>query len=207
MSNKDVEDQLAELTRRAEALEARLAELETPRALKEAGPTYRTSEAGSEISLFEARLNALVKQFSEIIEDWQDVQAMLEAEADYRAGNTVSFEELVTEVNADVKSSDELLSLREAGSVYPVTRRETDEDLAVPVKVLHASGLSKQELLVELAVHLFEEDFISLGIAKSLAGMPTAQFMKLLGSRHIPLHYDVEELEEDVGALKRLGLL
>jgi len=113
----------------------------------------------------------------------------------------------VEALEARLADSDEPFSLREAGPVYRVARKEIDEDLVIPAKVLRASGLSKQELLVELAVHLFEEDFISLGVAKSLAGMPTAQFMKLLGRRRIPLHYDVEELEEDVGTLKRLGLL
>jgi len=113
----------------------------------------------------------------------------------------------VEALEARLADSDEPLSLREAGPVYRVAKKEIDEDLVIPAKVLRASGLSKQELLVELAVHLFEEDFISLGIAKSLAGMPTVQFMKLLGRRRIPLHYDVEELEEDVDTLKRLGLL
>jgi len=103
---------------------------------------------------------------------------------------------------------DALRALREAGPVYHVDEDEMEEEgVMVPAKVLRASGLSPQELMVELAVHLFEEDLISLGTAKSLAGMHTGQFMKLLGSRNIPLHYDVEELEEDVRTLKQLGLL
>jgi len=33
------------------------------------------------------------------------------------------------------------------------------------------------------------------------------QFMQLLGSRGIPVHYDVEEYEQDLETLKRLGRL
>jgi len=98
-------------------------------------------------------------------------------------------------------------SLHDAEPVYRIAENEVEENVAVPAKVLRASGLSPQELLVELAVHLFEEDFISLGVAKSLAGMNTARFMKLLASRNISLHYDVKELEEDVATLKQMGLL
>ena len=113
----------------------------------------------------------------------------------------------VAELEARLADMESPRALREAEPVYRIDRNEMNEGVVVPEKVLRASGLSQQELLVELAVHLFEEDFISLGVAKSLAGMHTAQFMKLLGSRNIPLHYDIEELEEDVNTLKRLGLL
>ncbi|HFQ95501.1 MAG TPA: UPF0175 family protein [Anaerolineae bacterium] len=81
-----------------------------------------------------------------------------------------------------------------------------EEGVVVPARVLRASGLSPQELLIELAVHLFAEGLISLGVAKTLAGLPMANFMRVLGKRGIPMHYDVEDLEEDIRTLKALGL-
>jgi len=103
MDEKYLEAQLADLTARVEALEARLADSDEPLSLREAGPTYRTGEDRSEISLFEARLGALIKQFSQLIEDWHDVRDMLEAEADYRAGDAVSFEDFFAELEAEVE--------------------------------------------------------------------------------------------------------
>jgi len=103
MPENHVEEQLAELTRRVEALEVRLAEIDALRALREAGPTYRVGEERNEISLFEARLRVLAKQFSELIEDWQDVRAMLEAEVDYRAGDAVSFDDFFSELEAEAE--------------------------------------------------------------------------------------------------------
>ena len=103
MDEMYLEAQLADLAARVEALEARLADSDEPLSLREAGPVYRTGEARSELSLFEARLGALIKQFSQLIEDWHDVRDMLEAEADYRAGDAVSFEDFFAELEAEVE--------------------------------------------------------------------------------------------------------
>lgn len=79
--------------------------------------------------------------------------------------------------------------------------------LEIPSEVLHATRLTPQQLKVELAVHLFEQEKLSFGKARQLAGMTVWQFMQLLGSRGIPIHYDVAEYEEDLETLKRLGRL
>jgi len=48
---------------------------------------------------------------------------------------------------------------------------------------------------------------LSFGKARELAGMTVGAFQQLLGSRAIPVHYDVEDYEEDLTALKELGRL
>jgi predicted nuclease with TOPRIM domain len=103
MPKKDIEDQLAELARRVEALEARLAELESTRALREAEPVYRIDEAEGDLSMFDERFKALLGQFFELATDWDDVRAMIEAEADYRAGDTMSFDDFFAELEAEVE--------------------------------------------------------------------------------------------------------
>ncbi len=80
-----------------------------------------------------------------------------------------------------------------------------DQDILADV--LHAARLTPQQLRVELAVHLFEQDRLSFGKACQLADMIIWQFMQLLGSRGIPVHYDVAEYEQDLETLKRLGRL
>ncbi len=79
--------------------------------------------------------------------------------------------------------------------------------LEIPTEVLHSARLTPQQLQVELAVHLFEQERLSFGKARQLAGMTTWQFMQLLGSRGIPIHYDVAEYAEDMDTLRRLGRL
>ncbi len=80
-------------------------------------------------------------------------------------------------------------------------------DEEILTEVLAAARLTPQELRVELAVHLFEQDKLSLGKARQLADMTIWQFMQLLGSRGIPIHYDIAEYEQDLATLKRLGRL
>lgn len=81
----------------------------------------------------------------------------------------------------------------------------TTVTLELPSDVLLATRLTKSELKVELAIHLFDQGKLSLGKARELADMDIWQFMQLLGGRGITAHYDVEEYEDDLETLKRLG--
>lgn len=79
----------------------------------------------------------------------------------------------------------------------------------IPEDVLTAARITKKdaadELRKELAVHLFEREILSFGKAAELAKMSKWDFMSLLGSRKIPLHYDEEDLDEDIKTFQRLG--
>ncbi len=77
--------------------------------------------------------------------------------------------------------------------------------IRVPFDVGTATKMSEDELRTELAVHLYQRQKLSLGKAKELAGLSVWQFLQLLGSRGIPLNYGVEQFDEDVATLKRLG--
>lgn len=79
--------------------------------------------------------------------------------------------------------------------------------IEIPREVIHATGMTAEELKRELAIHLFEEGKLSFGKAKDLAGMTVWEFQQLLGSRKITVHYDLEDYEEDVETLERLGRL
>ncbi len=77
-------------------------------------------------------------------------------------------------------------------------------NLEIPDSILRATHLSPAELRVEIAVMLFEKEKLTLGRAAELADMGQLEFQRLLASREIPIHYDVEELEEDMRTLDRL---
>ena len=63
------------------------------------------------------------------------------------------------------------------------------------------------ELKLELALTLFQQEKLSFGKARELAGMSILQFQRELGRRNIPPHYDVREFEQDLATLKELRLL
>ena len=67
--------------------------------------------------------------------------------------------------------------------------------------------MTPSELLRELAISLFQQGKLSLGKAREMAGMSEWDFQLLLGSRKIPIHYDVQDYEEDVATLGKLRRL
>ena len=77
-------------------------------------------------------------------------------------------------------------------------------NLEIPDAILRATHLSPAELRVEIAVMLFEKEKLTLGRAAELADKGQLEFQRLLASREIPIHYDVEDLEEDLQTLDRL---
>lgn len=79
--------------------------------------------------------------------------------------------------------------------------------VVIPDSVLQSARMSEAELRQELAVLLFERERLTFEQASELAGMGLRQFQHLLASRDIPLHYDVEDFEQDLETLRRLGRL
>jgi predicted HTH domain antitoxin len=77
--------------------------------------------------------------------------------------------------------------------------------LLVSDDIVRASGLSEQELLLEIVIMLFQKNKISLGKASELLQIHRLQLQKLLADRGIGLHYDVEDFQEDLEILQREG--
>ncbi len=82
-----------------------------------------------------------------------------------------------------------------------------DLQLHIPDSVARAIRLPEeriaQELLLELAVALYDQGVLSFGKARELAGLGKYEFGQLLGKREIPRHYGREELEDDLAYARR----
>jgi predicted HTH domain antitoxin len=79
--------------------------------------------------------------------------------------------------------------------------------LNVPDEVLRHAGMSESELLLEIAVLLFQKEKLTLAQASRLVGSSRVEFQKILASRGIPLHYDVEDFKDDLKNLRDAGIL
>lgn len=77
--------------------------------------------------------------------------------------------------------------------------------IEIPREIVRGTRMTPHALKRELAVHLFEQGKLSFGKARELAEMTVWEFQQLLGSRGIPIHYDVEDYEEDLATLEELG--
>jgi len=70
--------------------------------------------------------------------------------------------------------------------------------LIITDEEIRKTGLSEHDLKVELAVHLFEKNFFTLGTAAEFCGVHKLEMQKELAKRKIPLHYDSDMLREDL---------
>ncbi len=75
-------------------------------------------------------------------------------------------------------------------------------------EILQASRLSPSEFRQNIALHLFQTGYLTLGYASQLADISLNAFRQLLKQHNIPLYdYDVEDLELDLKNLRELGRL
>jgi predicted HTH domain antitoxin len=79
--------------------------------------------------------------------------------------------------------------------------------LQIPSDIAQALRLPPRDqerlLLIELALTLYAQEFLSLGKARELAGVDKHEFGLLLGRRGIPRHYDEEDLGDDLEYARR----
>ena len=78
------------------------------------------------------------------------------------------------------------------------------KDLVISGKTLHEIRLKPSELLIDLAVYLYDVEKLSMGRAKKLAGLSQIDFQKEMMKRNVRIKYDIADLELDLKNLKGL---
>lgn len=79
--------------------------------------------------------------------------------------------------------------------------------IVVSDEILTATRMTEAEMRQEIAVMLFQKEKLTLAQASRFAGTHRITFQHLLASRHIPVHYDVEDFEQDIKNLREMGRL
>jgi predicted HTH domain antitoxin len=77
--------------------------------------------------------------------------------------------------------------------------------MQITIDLPDALQISEADLRTELAISLFQQERITLGTASQLAGLHQIEFQQLIASRGICVHYDVEDLEQDLLSLREEG--
>lgn len=77
-------------------------------------------------------------------------------------------------------------------------------DLLIREETLQKAEITAEELLIEMAVHLYDIGRLSLGQARSLAGLDQISFQKEMAKRDVFIKYDLEDLKTDLENLKKL---
>ena len=76
--------------------------------------------------------------------------------------------------------------------------------IEVPDKAAEGIGLSPELARLEMALGLFRDEKVTLEQAAKVSGLSIPLFMRELGKRQIPLHYDVQDFEQDLKTLRKL---
>ena len=77
--------------------------------------------------------------------------------------------------------------------------------LFIPDEFLEMAHISEADLKLEIAILLFQQEKITLGTASQFAEMNQLEFQRILGSRKIPIHYGVEDFQQDLRTLEVNG--
>lgn len=73
--------------------------------------------------------------------------------------------------------------------------------------ILDSARLTAQELKLELAIWLYAQGRLSIGKARELAGLSLWEFRQVLAARRIAAHYGLDDLQDDLAAMGKLGSL
>ncbi|WOD38496.1 UPF0175 family protein [Nodosilinea sp. E11] len=79
--------------------------------------------------------------------------------------------------------------------------------LTLPDSVGQAPVFSKANWRLEMAIALFAQEQVTLGMASQIAAIPLMEFQKTLGKRGICMHYDAAEFDDDMQHLRDRGWL
>ena len=77
-------------------------------------------------------------------------------------------------------------------------------DLLIKDEILKKAEITAEELLIEMAVHLYDMERLSIGQARNLAQLDQISFQKELSKRNVYIKYDIDDLEIDLKNLKYL---
>lgn len=76
-------------------------------------------------------------------------------------------------------------------------------DLVVPKEFLESAKMSEDEMRIDLAVHLYATERLTMGQAKRLARLDQISFQHELKKKNVYLHITPEDVLHDVETLRR----
>jgi predicted HTH domain antitoxin len=80
-------------------------------------------------------------------------------------------------------------------------------NIVIPDDIVRTANLSEADIMLEIAILLYQQKRIGTGKARRLAGMNLIEFRRELAKREICVHYDVADLQADIETLQAAGEL
>lgn len=77
-------------------------------------------------------------------------------------------------------------------------------DLVISEQVLEQAHIKAEDLLVDIAVYLYDKKRLTMGQARKLAGLDQLGFQQALAERDVYIRYTIEDLHTDLKNLDSL---
>ena len=77
-------------------------------------------------------------------------------------------------------------------------------NIFIPDELLRDVVMTGDEIMFGLAMGLYIDQRLTLGQAAALSSMSKPQFLRELGQRNVPVHYDDEDLRGDLETISNL---
>ena len=78
--------------------------------------------------------------------------------------------------------------------------------VVIPDDILQAIKMTEDELKLEIAIMLYEQQQISSGKVRAWTGLTVIEFQHELAKRGLYINYDVEDFQSDIKTLQSLEL-
>ncbi|MEA1049408.1 UPF0175 family protein [Lamprobacter modestohalophilus] len=73
--------------------------------------------------------------------------------------------------------------------------------ISIPDEAIADQDLSANDLLIELAVALYQNERLTMGHACKMTNLSDIEFQRQLAARGIDIHYPPESLDDDLATL------
>ena len=77
--------------------------------------------------------------------------------------------------------------------------------MQITIDLPDSVALTEVDIRLELAIVLFQREQITLGLGSQFTQLSQIEFQRVLASRGIPVHYGVEDLDQDLQGLAAEG--
>ncbi len=72
----------------------------------------------------------------------------------------------------------------------------------IPDDTIKEAGLDSLQIQLELAILLYQKEYLSLAQAARMMGWHRNEFQQELGKRQIPIHHSIQELRHQLDILQ-----
>jgi predicted HTH domain antitoxin len=76
--------------------------------------------------------------------------------------------------------------------------------LTIQEDILRKANMSENDFLQEMAIFLYQKQKLSFGLAAQFANLNYANFQFLLGENQVAVHYNTDDLNDDLETIKKL---